>query len=117
MEFNGLFTFLYPLVPLIAFFGYIPQIYILVNSERAPQSISLHTWSLWTFTWVISFGYAVFCIQDIMFSITCAMNVIAHSSIIILKIYKDYKYMPSIAETYLHRPEASKIPAIFRPHE
>ena len=104
MEFDALFTFLYPIVPLVAFFGYIPQIIILVKADRAPKSISISTWTLWTITWLISFGYAIFSLNDPMFAFTCGMNVMAHMTIIILKVYKDIKYKLPLYEEAILEP-------------
>ena len=89
-----LFTFLYPVVPLIGLMGFLPQIFTLIKITEAPNTISVSTWSIWTMTWLISFGYAVFAMHDTLFAVTCGMNLVGHILIIALTIYKRNKYDP-----------------------
>ena len=100
------FTMLYPIVPLIGIMGFLPQIITLLKADRVPASISLSTWSIWTLTWLISFGYATFALQDILFATTCGLNLIGHFAIIGLTVYKRQKY-----KLQTHTPMATKRPA------
>lgn len=68
--------------------GYIPQIKTLIFSNERGNSISLSTWFLWLGTWVISLSYGVLCLQDLLFSMTCIMNVIGHITVIFLVLFK-----------------------------
>ena len=86
------FTFLYPIVPLVGLTGYLPQIITLLKTSESPKSISLSTWLIWTTTWMISFGYAVFSLQDLLFATTSGMNLAGHVLIIALAVYKRQKY-------------------------
>ncbi len=81
-------TFAYSFIPLIGMAGYLPQIKTLLSSESRGHSISLSTWFLWLATWVISLGYGIICLQDILFSITCIINLIGHIAVIGLVLYK-----------------------------
>lgn len=90
---NGeFFTLLYPVVPLIGLAGFMPQIITLLRSDKPAHSISVSTWLIWTITWLISFGYAVFALQDILFAITSGMNLVGHIMIIAITMYKRQKY-------------------------
>ena len=99
------FTLLYPVVPLVGLAGFIPQISTLLRTQDTPSSISLSTWSMWTLTWLISFGYAVCAIQDVLFAITAGLNLIGHILIVGLTMFKRHKYrsdsaIASLAEAY-----------------
>lgn len=94
-----IFTYLYPVVPLIGLMGFMPQIIRLVKLEQTPDAISLSTWLIWTTTWLISFGYAVYTLQDLMFAITSGMNLVGHILIIMLTVYKRQKYAAEIPLT------------------
>jgi hypothetical protein len=86
------FMFMYPIVPLVGITGYLPQIINLFRTTEAPKSISLSTWMIWTITWIVSFGYAIFSLQDLLFATTSGMNLVGHVLIIALAIYKRHKY-------------------------
>jgi len=86
------FTFMYPIVPLVGITGYLPQMINLFKTNEAPKSISLLTWMIWTSTWMVSFGYAVFSVQDLLFATTSGMNLVGHLFIIALAVYKRHKY-------------------------
>lgn len=86
------FLVIYPLVPLIGLFGYIPQIITLSQTKHAPRSLSLPTWITWTVTWFISFGYAYFYVNDLLLSTTSAMNLAGHLLVIGLALYKRARY-------------------------
>lgn len=86
------FLLLYPAVPLIGLAGYGPQLVTLLKTDRPPHSISLSTWFTWALTWFISFGYAAFYVQDILFALTSAMNLAGHICVIGLTLYKRNKY-------------------------
>ena len=97
------FTLLYPIVPLAGIAGYVPQLVSLLKASEAPKSISLSTWFIWTTTWLVSFGYAVFALQDILFATTSGMNLGGHLLIIFITIYKEQKYKaPQAQQTSLH---------------
>lgn len=89
---DNLFSFIYPIVPLIGFAGYVPQIIRLLKIQRPAKSISFQTWMIWTLTWGISLGYGIFCLQDLLFSLTCFMNVVCHIIIMALTYFKRVKY-------------------------
>ena len=89
---ENIFVSLYSFIPLIGLCGYLPQIRTLFYSKSGAESISLSTWTLWMGTWMISLGYGIFSLQDFLFSSTCVMNIIGHSTIIAMVIYKRHKY-------------------------
>lgn len=89
---ENLFSFLYSFIPLIGMCGYLPQIYRLIYQNAPTDSISLTTWGLWFGTWTISLGYGVVCLNDVLFSLTCSMNLIGHAAIIVLVLYKRGKF-------------------------
>lgn len=92
MLINDLFTFLYPVVPMVGMAGYVPQIVALIRAKRIPQSISLSTWFAWTMTWLVSLGYGVFELQDSLFCMTASMNLMGHLAIIGLTLFKKCQY-------------------------
>lgn len=88
MSLSDVFLFLYPIVPLVGLMGFVPQIIAIIKTDTALRSFSISTWLMWLSTWCISFGYGALCIQDMLFCITCAMNIIAHVFIIALVFVK-----------------------------
>lgn len=94
MNQGELFTSLYPIVPLVGLMGFLPQVMTLLKAREAPVSLSLSTWFIWTATWIISFGYAVFALHDALFAATAGMNLAGHIAIIGLTVYKRQKYAP-----------------------
>ena len=92
MSFDAICVFLYPLVPIIAIGGYLPQIYKIAKSKTSMGSVSLMTWLIWFCAWGISLGYGVFSLQDFMFSLCCLVNMTAHVAIISLVAYKRRLY-------------------------
>lgn len=105
-----LFTLIYPIVPLVGMAGFVPQILTLLAMKEAPKSISLLTWYIWTCTWLVSFGYAVFALQDLLFTLTCGMNLIGHCVIIGLTVYKRQKYDAASVTTRAGIPVAQPLP-------
>ncbi len=81
-------TILYSFIPLVSLIGYLPQIRVLLVQKEKASSISLSSWYLWLFMSVVSLGYGVFCLHDVLFSMTSAMNLLGCLSITLLVLYR-----------------------------
>lgn len=73
---------LYSTIVIIAVFGYVPQLYKLWKSETDGMDISIATWLIWLYTWVISLLYGIFELEDLKFCIVAVINLIGHFGII-----------------------------------
>lgn len=104
---ESVFTALYPLVFLIGLSGYLPQLYALITCRTSAESISLLTWFIWTSTWLISLGYGLTKLDDLMFCAVALMNVIGHLTVIILVMYRrGFLTLPAMA---VMQPQPVKI--------
>lgn len=83
-----IFVSLYPLVAVIAFVGYMPQLKVILFAQCALGNISVTTWIIWASTWAISFGYGITKLHDVMFCVTAGMNLSVHFCIIAAVLYK-----------------------------
>jgi hypothetical protein len=83
-----LFVYLYPLVTIISVLGYIPQIKSLIKTQSNCADIALSSWYLWTVSSLISIGYGLFHIKDVMFIITCTISFILIASVTALILYR-----------------------------
>ncbi|MDP7141687.1 MAG: hypothetical protein QF692_02015 [Alphaproteobacteria bacterium] len=99
------FTYIYPVVPLVGLIGFLPQMITLLKLSDVPKSISLMTWYIWTATWAISFGYAVFALQDGLFALTSGMNLVCHVLIISVTLYKRNRYLAREEAAVLYAAE------------
>ena len=89
---DGFFTFLYPMVVIISFIGYIPQLKIIFFSKSDLANISLTTWMIWSSAWCISLGYGMTVMEDVMFCITACVNLSVHFIIMGVVAYKRVMY-------------------------
>ena len=71
---EAFFLYMYPLVSVISVIGYFPQIVKILKSVEPPQSVSIMSWYVWTLSAVLTFGYAMFHLDDLMFSLTAGVN-------------------------------------------
>lgn len=88
MEAVEVITILYIIVPIISFTGYLPQIIKLFKLQKAPQSFSIATWAIWTFSYFISTAYALWVVGDFMFTVVCLLNLVCHGIILGLAVLK-----------------------------
>lgn len=84
------FLYTYPLVGLISLAAFIPQISALIKSTTSSANVSVKSWFLWTVTSVVSFGYGVYVLNDIMFCIMMGVTMFLNMIVISLIIYKRY---------------------------
>ncbi|MAI62703.1 MAG: hypothetical protein CBB87_09535 [Micavibrio sp. TMED27] len=96
MAVGDFFTFLYPIVPLIAMSGFVPQFIAAFRCTKGVPGVSLMTWNIWLASWMISLGYAVFALNDLMFSLTCLMNVILNVAFISMVMTKRQRFFIAI---------------------
>ena len=78
----SIIDFLYATIVLIAVFGYVPQIYRLCKSESDGKDISIATWLIWLYTWVVTLLYGIFELSDLKLSIVAIINLFGHVAII-----------------------------------
>ena len=83
---------LYAINGFIAVVGYWPQIIKLVKSTTKPEHFSMSGWSLWVYTTLITFLYAIFINGDKIFMLVSGMYFLGTFSIWFLIVYKNGKY-------------------------
>ena len=93
---GDLFVYLYPCVTIISVFAYIPQIKSLIYTKSSCEDISLASWYLWIFSTIISTGYGVFHLQDMMFSITCIVSLILMLFVVGLVLYRRAEWKENV---------------------
>ncbi|MES2356239.1 MAG: hypothetical protein V4568_17905 [Pseudomonadota bacterium] len=81
---------LYGSIATIAIAGYLPQIYQLAKSEGAAAGVSLITWCIWLFTWLISLSYGAFILVDWRLCMIAGVNIAGHLGVIGLTAYQRY---------------------------
>ncbi len=79
---------LYSFVPVLSLAGYLPQVRLLIVRKEKAASVSLSSWLLWLSMASISLGYGVFCLEDFLFSISCAMNFLGCFTVVALVLYR-----------------------------
>ncbi len=103
-----IFSVLYKLVPIIGIGGFMPQVWELIRLRGRPPALSMKSWGAWCTAWAISFGYGIFCLKDPMFATTAFLYLSGNLSVIILTLYKGYKYAPRAA--FKRNAEAGYVP-------
>lgn len=89
--------YLYQSVAVIGAIGYLPQIYTLAKAQDDCHDISLATWFIWISTWIISFLYGVFFLNDWRFLMIAGVNITGHIVVIGLTVYnRFYKFKKTI---------------------
>ncbi|MGH1398605.1 MAG: hypothetical protein ACRBCT_05260 [Alphaproteobacteria bacterium] len=73
---------LYSTIVVIAVFGYAPQIWKLWHSNSDGRDISIATWLIWLYTWVVTLAYGWLQLSDLKLCIVAAINLIGHIAII-----------------------------------
>lgn len=94
MSFDLSYVFggIYPIVPLIAFIGFCPQLFFAYKAQSALKSISILTWLIWLGSWCIAFGYSALTIKDPMLTFTAGLNIVTHVMLIGVIVFKRMKY-------------------------
>lgn len=87
--------FLYSTIVVIAVFGYIPQLYKLWKSDGDSKDVSLMTWSIWLYTWIVSLAYGILVLEDLKFCIVAIINLIGHIGIISLTLRNRKRFKPT----------------------
>ncbi len=83
---------LYLLNAAIVIVAYVPQIIKLKAIKEKPKNFSLPSWTLWTYTSIVAFLYAVFVIQDTILIFVNALALLSVSLVFIIVLYKHRKY-------------------------
>tara|TARA_B100001989_G_C24545615_1_gene470535 strand:+ start:2196 stop:2540 length:345 start_codon:yes stop_codon:yes gene_type:complete len=89
-------SFLYSTVAIIVAIGYLPQAWKLLRAQGRCEDISIIAWSIWEYTAVISLLYSVFVLEDLKLSIVNGINVFFITVIILVTLYKRWKYAGQI---------------------
>ncbi len=84
--------FLYSTIVVIAVFGYAPQLYKLWKSDSDGMDISVATWLIWLYTWIVSLFYGIIELEDIKFCIVAVINLVGHVGIIALTMRNRHRY-------------------------
>lgn len=82
-----LFEFLYPTVMITGNLAFLPQIRKLLKETGRAEGISLEAWIVWFLNSGISFGYAVMCVSDMKFAVTCGLGATLSGVVCVLIIY------------------------------
>ena len=90
MLLKEIFIFLYPSVGLISISAFVPQIVSLIKSKTSPINISIQSWSLWVLSALISLGYGLFHLEDLMFIIISLNSFLLSAYVVVLTINKRY---------------------------
>ena len=78
----SIIDWLYATIVIIAVFGYIPQLIRLWKSEGDSNDISITTWLIWLYTWIVGLLYGIIELQDLKFTIVASINLIGHLAVI-----------------------------------
>jgi len=83
---------LYSTIVIIAVFGYAPQIWKLWHSDSDGRDISIATWLIWLYTWVVTLAYGWIELGDLKLCIVAGINLIGHIAIILLTLRNRKKH-------------------------
>ena len=86
----SIISLLYSTIVIIAVFGYAPQIWKLWKSDSDGNDISITTWLIWLYTWVVTLLYGWIELADLKLCIVAMINLVGHLAIIFLT-YKNRK--------------------------
>ena len=86
----SIISLLYSTIVIIAVFGYAPQIWKLWKSDSDGNDISITTWLIWLYTWVVTLLYGWIELADLKLCIVAMINLVGHLTIIFLT-YKNRK--------------------------
>ncbi|MFK7839705.1 MAG: hypothetical protein AB8B83_05185 [Bdellovibrionales bacterium] len=95
----SIIDFLYATIVLIAVFGYVPQIYKLWTSNSDGMDISITTWLIWLYTWVVTLLYGMFELDDLKLCIVAIINLFGHVGIIGLTCRNRYRFKKASQRT------------------
>lgn len=87
---GSVFFYLYPFVVFMSVIGYLPQLRNLIYARTKPDNISIYTWYIWCFTGLLTLGYAIFHIKDMMFIISSGLGALLILATTILIYYNLY---------------------------
>lgn len=82
----SIIDWLYATIVVIAVFGYAPQLWKLWKSKTDGKDISITTWLIWLYTWIVSLAYGIIELDDLKFCIVAVINLIGHIGIITLTL-------------------------------
>ncbi len=94
MTIESLFVYLYPLLGISCFIGYLPQIKAFVTAQKAPTCFAIGTWIFWMAETSISFGYGYFHLKDAVFCALSALDFFLMGGIVALAVYTRYFRFP-----------------------
>lgn len=84
---ESVFVALYPLVALISFSGYVPQIIKLIRAKTPMDGIAVQSWLTWIVNCCISIGYGFFHLKDLMFVCTMATSMTSMIVVVSMVLY------------------------------
>ena len=87
---EAFFAFAYSLVALINVVSYFPQIVSLVKADARSVNVSIASWLMWAFSYVLSVGYGIFCLNDMKFVVVSGVSLVMVLSVTILLIHNIY---------------------------
>ena len=90
---------LYGTIVLIAVFGYVPQIYKLIKSNSDGKDISITTWLIWLYTWVVTLLYGWIELEDTKLCIVAGINLFGHIAIIGLTLRNRHRFKTTAQTT------------------
>jgi len=82
--------FLYACNGVFVIIGYFPTTKDLMKKK---QSANISSYVVWTFTFIVTFLYALFIIKDLLFEIVTALNLICCAVILLLSLRLKYKIL------------------------
>ena len=89
--------FLYSMVIVISFVGYMPQLHKLWIAQGDCADVSISTWGIWKLTSLISLAYGYFELSDVKFCLSAGINAICIAAVISLTAWKRWKFSPQKA--------------------
>jgi len=88
---EAFFVALYPLVGLCHVLAYFPQIKALASSDADVTCIPAVTWVIWLGANLLTLGYNIFHVQDIMLTVTTVLNSILMLTVLALILHNQRK--------------------------
>jgi len=89
---------LYASVAGVSLVAYIPQIIRIILTKSSCHDIALTSWLIWNYTAIVTLLYAIFVIDDGVFMFVSAINLTGINMVIILTVYKRWKYKDALVK-------------------
>lgn len=98
-------SLLYAGVGLMGVAGFIPQIIKLATATGQSKAISLQTWSIWSFSGIVSLSYAIFILGDSMAIAVTAGNCTGTIAVLSLASYNRFIRFRDEEIVIVHKPK------------